>query len=166
MSKKQEHMDAETLGRIQARYEAGEPDYKIAEDFGIHFNTINYHAKKRGWKKGERKNEIAKMAAEREQDMLVARHMQRGVDETEKFMGDTERLRALILTMQGRILKNRDPTTNELLLDKSEADLIFQYLKCCKISMEAIVMGYMGKRKALGMDERQNEDLTVLPWED
>jgi hypothetical protein len=32
--------------------------------------------------------------------------------------------------------------------------------------MEAITMGYYGKRKALRMDERYAEDATILPWED
>jgi len=64
------------------------------------------------------------------------------------------------------MLKNRDPVTNELILDKTEGDLIFQYLKCCKISMETLTIGYMGKRKALGMDDVVKNDVTVLPWED
>jgi hypothetical protein len=64
------------------------------------------------------------------------------------------------------MLKNRDPVTNELILDKTEGDLIFQYLKCCKISMETLTIGYIGKRKALGMDDVVKNDVTVLPWED
>ena len=72
----------------------------------------------------------------------------------------------MVLSFQARLLKNRDPNTNELILDKKDADLIFQYLKCCKISMETLSIGYMGKRKAYGMDESQGSEITVLPWED
>ena len=101
-----------------------------------------------------------------QKQIVIANKVERSVQETEKFLQDAERMRMMVLQFQGRILKNRDASTNELVLEKSEGDLIFQYLKCCKISMETLSLAYMGKRKALGMEDTLKEDATILPWED
>ena len=156
----------EIIGRAKAKYEAGERVEDIEKDLGISKNSVVYNAKKLGWTHGSRKHEIVARAAREEESVVVADRVERSVQETEKFIGDTERLRALTLALNGRIFKSRDPSTNELLLDKEEADLIFQYLKCCKISMETLSLGYYGKRKALRMDEKEGVEVHVLPWDD
>jgi len=160
------HIPPEIIGRAKARYEAGDRVEDIEKDLGISKNSVVNHAKKNGWSHGSKKSEIIAKVAKEEEGVVIAEQVERSVQETEKFMQDAERLRALTLSLNARIFKSRDPLTNELMLDKDEAELIFQYLKCCKISMEAITMGYYGKRKALRMDERQTEDATILPWQD
>lgn len=156
----------EVLGRMKSRWESGDRAEDIAEDLKVHPNTIRYQAKQRGWERGSKEGEYIEKVSQAQKQVVISDKVERSIQETEKFMQDAERIRALVLNFQGRMVKNRDPVTNELILDKKEGDLIFQYLKCCKISMESLVMGYMGKRKALGMDEVIKDDINILPWED
>ena len=168
MPKKREthHRPPEIIGRAKARYEAGDRVEDIEKDLGISKNSVVNHAKKNGWKHGSNKAEIVAKVAQEEKNLVIADQVERSVQETEKFMQDAERLRALTLSLNARIFKNRDPATGELYLEKDEADLIFQYLKCCKISMETMTMGYYAKRKALRMDDKQSDEPTILPWQD
>lgn len=157
----------EELGRMKARWEAGDDIEDIAGEFNLTSSAIRYHAKENKWEsRGAFKEKYNQNTLEAKRNVVIADKVERSLQETEKFIQDSERIRMLILQFQGRMLKNRDPATNELILDKSEGDLIFQYLKCCKISMETLTIGYMGKRKALGMDDVVKNDVTVLPWED
>ena len=168
MPKKREthHIPPEIIGRAKARYEAGDRVEDIEKDLNISKNSVVNHAKKNGWKHCSNKKEIIERVAQEEKSIVIADQVERSVQETEKFMQDAERLRALTLSLNARIFKNRDPATGELYLEKDEADLIFQYLKCCKISMETMTMGYYAKRKALRMDEKQSDEPTILPWQD
>lgn len=154
------------LGKIKARWEAGDRAEDIAAEFKVHPNTIRYQAKTNGWEKGVNRGLHLDKLADAQKHVVIADKVERSLEETEKFISDSDRIRQMVLSFQARLLKNRDPVTNELLLDKKDADLIFQYLKCCKISMETLSIGYMGKRKAFGMDESHAQDITVLPWED
>ena len=155
------------LGKMRSRWEAGDHVDDIAKEFNIHPTTVRHHAKDKNW---ERRSSKAKYynekSVEAHKTVVIADKVERSLQETEKYIQDSERIRMLVLQFQGRMLKNRDPATNELILDKKEADLIFQYLKCCKISMETLSIGYMGKRKAFGMDDVVKSEVTVLPWED
>ena len=159
-------MEKSDLGKIKSRWEAGDRAEDIAEEFKVHPNTIRYQAKSNGWERGSKKGEYLSKVAEIERNVVIADKAERSLEETEKFISDTDRLRAMVLSFQARLVKNRDPVTNELIMDKDDADLVFQYLKCCKISMETLSIGYMAKRKAYGMDESRGGDITVLPWED
>lgn len=157
----------EDLGKMRTMWQSGETAEVIAGEFNVHPNTVRHHAKSRNWKKrGDEGPEYAERVLEAQKTVVIADKVERSLQETEKYIQDAERIRMLVLQFQGRMLKNRDPSTNELILDKKEADLIFQYLKCCKISMETLSIGYMGKRKAFGMDEAVKSEVTVLPWED
>ena len=53
-----------------------------------------------------------------------------------------------------------------MIFNEEDGELYFQYLKISKIAMETINIAYMGKRKALRMDEQSSDDIKVLPWED
>jgi len=154
------------LGKIKARWEAGDRAEDIASEFKVHPNTIRYQAKTNGWEKGATRGLHLDKLTETQKHVVIADKVERSLEETEKFISDSDRIRQMVLSFQARLLKNRDPVMNELILDKKDADLIFQYLKCCKISMETLSIGYMGKRKAFGMDESYAQDITVLPWED
>ena len=157
----------EMLSKMKTRWDAGDEVNRIADEFKVHPRTVRHHAQSNGWgERGSKKDEIIEQVSETSKTVVIADKIERSLQETEKYIQDSERVRMMILQFQGRMLKNRDPTTNELLLDKKEADLIFQYLKCCKISMETLTIGYMGKRKAFGMDEVIKNDVNVLPWED
>ncbi len=157
----------ESLAKMESMWLAGDTAEEIAEEVNVHPNTVRHHARSKKWKrKGEEGPEYVQKVSEVQKTVVIADKVERSLQETEKYIQDSERVRMMILQFQGRMLKNRDPTTNELLLDKKEADLIFQYLKCCKISMETLTIGYMGKRKAFGMDEVIKNDVNVLPWED
>ena len=156
----------EILGKIKFRWEMGDRAEDIARDLDIHPTTIRHHAKRNSWERGSRRQELMEEVETTQKQIVIANKVERSVQETEKFLQDSERMRMMVLQFQGRILKNRDPSTNELVLEKSEGDLIFQYLKCCKISMETLSLAYMGKRKALGMEDSLKEDATILPWED
>lgn len=157
----------EMLSNMKIRWDAGDNVNSIAEDFKVHPRTVRHHAESNGWgERGKNKDSVTEKFSEVAKTVVIADKVERSLQETEKYIQDSERVRMMILQFQGRMLKNRDPTTNELLLDKKEADLIFQYLKCCKISMETLTIGYMGKRKAFGMDEVIKNDVNVLPWED
>ena len=156
----------EILGKIKFRWEMGDRAEDIAKDLDIHPTTIRHHAKRNSWERGSRRQELMEEVETTQKQIVIANKVERSVQETEKFLQDSERMRMMVLQFQGRILKNRDPNTNELVLEKGEADLIFQYLKCCKISMETLSLAYMGKRKALGMEDSLKEDATILPWED
>src|SRR6056300_286853 len=154
------------LGRIKLRYEVGERVEDIARDFDMHPSNVRHHAKKNSWIRGSRKSEIVEQAEQAQRQLVIADKVERSVQETEKSLQDAERIRMMVLQFHGRMLKNRDPETKELILEKEEAELVFQYLKCCKISMETMSLAYMGKRKALGMEDSLREDATILPWED
>lgn len=157
----------EMMEKMRSRWESGDTAEDIADELKIHPKTVSYHAKTKNWKKrGEESAEYRSKVLEAQKNVVIADKVERSLQETEKYIQDSERIRMLVLQFQGRMIKNRDPSTNELILDKKEADLIFQYLKCCKISMETLSIGYMGKRKAFGMDEVVKNDVTVLPWED
>lgn len=157
----------ELLGKMQSRWESGDTAEDIADEVNVHPNTVRHHARNKDWKRrGEDRVDYQEKTLEVQKTVVIADKVERSLQETEKYIQDSERIRMLVLQFQGRMLKNRDPSTNELLLDKKEADLIFQYLKCCKISMETLSIGYMGKRKAYGMDEVIKNDVNVLPWED
>ena len=157
----------EMMEKMRSRWESGDTTEDIADELKIHPKTVAYHAKTKNWKKrGEESAEYKSKVLEAQKNVVIADKVERSLQETEKYIQDSERIRMLVLQFQGRMIKNRDPSTNELILDKKEADLIFQYLKCCKISMETLSIGYMGKRKAFGMDEVVKNDVTVLPWED
>jgi len=159
-------LEKSDLGKIKARWEAGDRAEDIALEFKVHPNTIRYQAKSNGWERGSKKGEYLSKVADIERNVVIADKAEKSLEETEKFISDTDRLRAMVLSFQARLVKNRDPATNELIMDKDDADLVFQYLKCCKISMETLSIGYMAKRKAYGMDESKGGDITVLPWED
>ena len=155
------------MERMRSRWESGDTAEDIADELKMHPNTVRHHAKTKNWKKrGDESDEYKGKVLEAQKNVVIADKVERSLQETEKYIQDSERIRMLVLQFQGRMIKNRDPATNELILDKKEADLIFQYLKCCKISMETLSIGYMGKRKAFGMDEVIKNDVTVLPWED
>ena len=158
--------DRADLGKIKVRWEAGDRAEDIASDFKVHPNTIRYQAKANGWERGILRGMHVEKMHDVQKQVVIADKVERSLEETEKFIGDADRIRTMVLSFQARLLKNRDPNTNELILDKKDADLIFQYLKCCKISMETLSIGYMGKRKAYGMDESQGSEITVLPWVD
>ena len=162
----QSKFDNVDLGKIKARWEAGDRAEDIAADFKVHPNTIRYQARTNGWEKGSTRGLHLDILSDTQKRVVIADKAERSLEETEKFISDSDRIRQMVLSFQARLLKNRDPVTNELILDKKDADLIFQYLKCCKISMETLSIGYMGKRKAYGMDESHGTDITVLPWED
>ena len=162
----QSKFDNVDLGKIKARWEAGDRAEDIAADFKVHPNTIRYQARTNGWEKGSTRGLHLDKLSDTQKHVVIADKAERSLEETEKFISDSDRIRQMVLSFQARLLKNRDPVTNELILDKKDADLIFQYLKCCKISMETLSIGYMGKRKAYGMDESHGTDITVLPWED
>lgn len=151
---------------MKIRYEAGENVEQIGKDVGVSKPTVIAHAKRYGWSHGSKKKEMISRVEEQEKQVVIAERVERSVQETEKFLQDVERIRALTLSFNARIAKTRDPSTGEFLIDKEESDLVFSVLKCCKISMETIVAGYYGKRKALKMDEKSGEDIQVLPWED
>ena len=166
MSREKTTLDKVSLGKIKSRWESGDRTEDIAADFKVHPNTIRYQAKTNGWEKGAIKNEVVNRMSEIEKQVVIADRVEKSVEETDRFISDADRLRAMVLSFQTRLVKNRDPKTNELILDKDDAELVFQYLKCCKISMETLSIGYMAKRKAYGMDESKGSDITVLPWED
>lgn len=155
----------EVVGKIKARWEAGERVDDIARECGIHSATVRAYARREGWDRESKRQEVIEEASQLERQVTIANKVERSVEETEKFIQDTERLRAMTLGFQSRLLKNKNEK-GELEMDRKEADLVFQYLKCCKISMETLSIGYMGKRKALGMDEVLKSDVTILPWED
>lgn len=166
MSGANTNLDNVNLGKMKSRWEAGDRAEEIAEDFKVHPNTVRYQAKQRGWERGSKRNDIISKMAEVEKQTVIADKINRSVEESERFIGDADRLRTMVLNFQARLLKNRDPNTNELLMDKDDAELVFQYLKCCKIAMETLSVGYIAKRKAYGMDESHGSEITVLPWED
>tara|TARA_B100000242_G_scaffold135485_1_gene96270 strand:+ start:3432 stop:3941 length:510 start_codon:yes stop_codon:yes gene_type:complete len=162
----QKKLTLEDLGKIKARVEAGETIKSIAEEIDVSENAVRYHVKRNAWEKGIRKDEVIQRAADREKQVVVSDRVERSLRETENFIQDSERIRAMTIGFHTRLVKNRDKNTNEIILDKEESDIVFQYLKCCKITMETLSIGYLGKRKAYGMDEETKEDMTVLPWED
>ena len=157
----------EFVSKMKARWDSGDSVEHIAEEFNVHPNTVRNQAKSNDWKqRGSLRGEFIERVSETSKTVVIADKVERSLQETEKYIQDSERIRMMVLQFQGKMLKNRDPVTNELFLDKKEADLIFQYLKCCKISMETLTIGYMGKRKAFGMDEVIKTEVNVLPWED
>ena len=157
----------EVISKMKIRWDSGDSVDDIAQEFGVHPNTVRNQSKSNDWKpRGSRREQYIERVNETSKTVVIADKVVRSLQETEKYIQDSERIRMLILQFQGKMLKNRDPVTNELILDKKEADLIFQYLKCCKISMETLTIGYMGKRKAFGMDEVIKTEVNVLPWED
>jgi transposase-like protein len=162
----QKKLTLEDLGKIKARVEAGDTIKSIAEEIDVSENAVRYHVRRNSWEKGIRKTEVINRAAEREKQIVVSDKVERSLRETENFIQDSERIRAMTIGFHTRLVKNRDKNTNEIILDKEESDIVFQYLKCCKITMETLSIGYMGKRKAYGMDDELKEDMTVLPWED
>ena len=156
----------ELIGRMKLRWESGDRTEDIGRELRVHPSTVRQYAKKNSWIRGSKKHEVISEIERTEKEVMIANKVERSVQETENFLQDSERMRAMVLNFQTRLLRNRDKETNEILLDKSEAELVFQYLKCCKITMETLSLSYLGKRKALGMDEALREDATVLPWED
>tara|TARA_B100000131_G_scaffold164444_1_gene159014 strand:+ start:629 stop:1126 length:498 start_codon:yes stop_codon:yes gene_type:complete len=159
-------LSATELGQLQAKYEMGFPVREIAEEMGISPTTVVNNAKKLGWKHGANKSVITKKVEEDTKAIVIAQNVERASQETEKFLQDSERIRVLTLSIVARILKARDPDTNEMILNEEDADIYFNYLKISKIAMETLNLGYMGKRKALRMDEQKDADHAVLPWED
>ena len=161
-----EKLGPDDIARLKTRYEAGEKVEEIGKDVGVSKPTVISYAKRYGWTHGSRKKEIVERVESREREVVIAERVERSVQETEKFLQDVERIRALTLSFNGRIMKSRNAATGDFDIDREEADLVFQVLKCCKISMETLVAGYYGKRKALKMDDKTSDDIQVLPWED
>ena len=159
-------LSAQEIGQMKAKYEVGKAIRDIANNLGVSPSTVTNHAKKGGWKHGINKAVIAQKVELETQNVIFAKNVERSTQETEKFLSDSERIRALTLSVIAKILKDRDPATNDLHLNMEDGELYFQYLKIGKIAMETLNIQYMGKRKALRMDDQKEADLTVLPWAD
>ena len=159
-------LTATDVGQLKAKYEMGLPVRDIADEMEISPTTVINNAKKYGWKHGSNKANIERQVEEDTQALVIAKNVERATQETEKYLQDTERIRALTLSIIARIIQTRDPKNNQMIFNEEDGELYFQFLKISKIAMETINIAYMGKRKALRMDEQSGDDIKVLPWED
>tara|TARA_Y100000034_G_C6874345_1_gene399615 strand:+ start:430 stop:927 length:498 start_codon:yes stop_codon:yes gene_type:complete len=159
-------LSSQDVGQLKAKYEMGLPVREIADEMDISPTTVINNAKKNGWRHGSNKANIERRVEEDTQAIVIAKNVERSAQETEKFMQDTERIRALTLSIIARIIQTRDPANNQMVFNEEDGELYFQYLKISKIAMETINLAYMGKRKALRMDDQATDDIKVLPWED
>ncbi len=92
-------LSSQDVGQLKAKYEMGLPVREIADEMDISPTTVINNAKKNGWRHGSNKANIERRVEEDTQAIVIAKNVERSAQETEKFMQDTERIRALTLLL-------------------------------------------------------------------
>jgi DNA-binding XRE family transcriptional regulator len=144
----------EKVNKIGVAYKAGQySKTDIAKKFKITRQTLNNLAEKNGWEYQELRQDFNESIRKKEQEHFIKSEADKRIEVTAKFLRDVEEIEALNMQYIGGL---------SVCLTKQDVEKNFSFLKSCKIAMETLNIGYLGKRKALRMDDDTNTTLNPI----
>ncbi len=151
------------LAKIKVDYESGKlSKRKMALKYAISRNTIDKHAKIKGWIYAKREPELSQKIEQLTYEKLISDEVDRATNITNQFLGDIEQYRKLAMIPASELLKaysvsKEDSTKQEPgKVTKEEFSRIWESTKVIKTAIEGLKIGYEGARKALGMDVKDD----------
>lgn len=155
------HLTPKQLAKLELLYKGGEKIDSISHRLRIGRRAIFNHAAKNGWEHGESKQEYTQKLIVKEEEKLLETDLQRAENLRENYLKKVNMLE----NMMSATLRALGTTPDEIrAVKKVEADRVFAIMKNLKISSEISQMHYESSRKALGLDQKKEEDeLELLP---
>ena len=149
------------LAKLELLYKRGEKVDEIAHRLRVTRKTVFNHAAKNGWSHGEKRKEYAKEIIARQEEMLIKSDVEKADEIKDSFLKKINMLE----NMMNATLRGLGTTPDEIRsIKKQEADRIFSIMKNLKIASEISQIHYDSARRALGLDQKQeDDDLELLP---
>ena len=145
------------IAKLRVEYTAGKLSRsKIAQKNRISRNTLAKYARKENSNYGQDSVKLSDIIEQKTFERLINDEVDRATLITNKFLEDIERYRKLAMIPSSELAKAyNEAKSSGIKVQKKEFTRIYESTKAIKNAIEALNSGYLGVRKALGMDREE-----------